>query len=306
VGLGGYDIYRQALQSSSLSKREALPAPINSSYNDIYFFQQKEEKKGLFVSNRPGQRYLDPLSKACCNDIYRFEEIPPSNSSENQDTVERPDLALDPIPIPTPIVDPGTNPVPVPSSLAEFLPLALFFENDHPDPRTRRSKTKLDYLSTFEPYLETEETYVTNYLKLFPAKEEDQARTAMQDFFEREVAFGGERLIQFSNMLLQRLKEGGKVEIFVKGYTSPRAQSDYNLQLGKRRVSSLINHFNTFQKGVLKPYLAKKKLLISERSFGETTAAKSISDDLTDLQRSVYSIDAARERRVEIVEVKQN
>lgn len=309
MGLGGYDIYRQALQTSSASQREALPAPINSSYNDIYFFQQEGVERGLFVSNRPGQRYLDPLSKACCNDIYRFEEIPALDTVQTRDSVKQPDLALDPIPIPDPVVDPGTNsakPIPVPSQLADFLPLALFFENDHPDPRTRKSKTKLDYLSTFEPYLETEETYVDNYLKLFPAKEEDKARSAMQDFFEREVAFGGERLVQFSNLLLERLEEGGKVEIFVKGYTSPRAQSDYNLQLGKRRVSSLINHFKTFQDGVLKPYLANKQLLISERSFGETTAAKSISDDLTDLQRSIYSIDAARERRVEIVEVKQN
>ena len=49
-----------------------------------------------------------------------------------------------------------------------------------------------------------------------------------------------------------------------------------------------------------RPSLARRS------AFGETTAAKTISDDLGDRQRSVYSIDAARERRVEIVEVKRN
>ncbi|MBX2874785.1 MAG: hypothetical protein KTR30_21860 [Saprospiraceae bacterium] len=311
-GWGGFDIYQGPLGGASSFQRSPLPKPINSSYNDIYFFLDDAlQKKGLFSSNRPGQRYLDPLSKACCNDIYTFALIPPLDTiaSEAKDSIPLdPSLSLEPLPKPNAkeAPDEQVEPLPVPSTLADFLPLALYFENDHPDPRTRRSRTKLDYLSTFDPYLEAEETYVENYLKLYPANEKEQARSKMQQFFEREVAFGGDRLILFSNLLLRRLEEGDKVEIFVKGYTSPRAQSDYNLQLGKRRVSSLINHFNSFQAGVFRPYLQRKELIISERSFGESTAAKSISDDISDRQRSVYSIDAARERRVEIVEVKRN
>lgn len=309
-GLGGYDVYQGALGTESSFDRNRLSSPVNSSYNDIYFFlDNAKEQKGLFSSNRPGQRYLDPLSKACCNDIYTFELIPPVDTSSNveQDSLPpNPSLSLEPVPKPNTEPEPHLTPIAVPSTLADFLPLALFFENDHPDPRTRRSKTKLDYLSTFDPYLEAEETYIENYLSLFPSEEKGEAEVRMQQFFEKEVAFGGERLILFSNMLLQRLQEGDKVEIFVKGYTSPRAQSDYNLQLGKRRVSSLINHFKAFQEGILRPFLQSKQLVISERSFGETTAAKTISDDLSDRQRSVFSIDAARERRVEIVEVKRN
>lgn len=311
-GLGGFDIYEGPLGGAMSFQRSALERPINSSYNDIYFFlAEQQNKKGLFSSNRPGQRYLDRLSKACCNDIYAFELIPvkdTTRSTELDSIKQEADLSLEPLPKPQTALpsDEDQEVIPVPSTLADFLPLALYFENDHPDPRTRRSKTRLDYLTTFDPYLEAEEDYVENYLELFSTEEKEEARKEMQEFFEREVAFGGERLILFSNLLLQRLEEGDKVEIFVKGYTSPRAQSDYNLQLGKRRVSSLINHFRNFQAGILKPYLQQKQLIISERSFGETTAAKTISDDLGDRQRSVYSIDAARERRVEIVEVKRN
>lgn len=311
-GLGGFDVYEGPLGGSTSFLRVPLGKSINSSYNDLYYhLNDLENQKGYLVSNRPGQRYLDRLSKACCNDIYTFEQVPvrdTASTTEVDSSALDPSLALEPLPKPDPDLssnEEGGSPV-IPSTLADFLPLALYFENDHPDPRTRRAKTKLDYLSTFDPYLEAEEDYIENYLELFPAAEKSQARVEMQQFFEREVAFGGERLILFSNLLLQRLQEGDRVEIFVKGYTSPRAQSDYNLQLGKRRVSSLINHFRSFQDGILRPFLQQKRLIISERSFGETTAAKTISDDLSDRQRSVYSIDAARERRVEIVEVKRN
>jgi hypothetical protein len=51
-------------------------------------------------------------------------------------------------------------------------------------------------------------------------------------------------------------------------------------------------------------YLQSGRLRISERSFGETSAARDVSDDLFDVRNSVYSIGAMRERRVEIVEVK--
>ena len=94
------------------------------------------------------------------------------------------------------------------------------------------------------------------------------------------------------------------MEIFVTGYTSPRAQSDYNVNLGKRRVSSVRNHFASYANGILLSYLNSGKLLITERSYGETTAAAGVSDDLEDVRNSIYAIGAAKERRVEIVEVK--
>ena len=95
------------------------------------------------------------------------------------------------------------------------------------------------------------------------------------------------------------------MEIFIKGYTSPRAKGDYNLSLGKRRISSLRNHFQTYKNGVFVPYLTAKTLIVTERSFGETTASTNVSDDLEDMRNSVYSVGAAKERRVEIVEVSQ-
>ena len=54
----------------------------------------------------------------------------------------------------------------------------------------------------------------------------------------------------------------------------------------------------------LQSYLRTGQLKITETSFGETTARRDISDDLQDERNSVYHPAAARERRVEIVEIR--
>lgn len=308
-GLGGFDIYSQPLDPGKGTTRFALPAPINGSYNDLYFTSQNGMESGYFSSNRPGERYLDALSKSCCNDLYQFTEIPRPPVPTTDSLVAVGSKPSEPIPpiLPPPLDLRDTLPsLPVPTELSAFLPLALYFDNDHPDPRTRRKSTKKDYLSTYEPYLAAEHIYLSEYSSLFSTEDRGVAEERMLAFFEEDIRFGAERLKQFSALLLERLELGDQVEIFVKGYTSPRAKSDYNLLLGKRRVSSLINHFKSYQGGIFLPYLKKQQLIISEKSFGETTAAEDISDDLGDIRRSVYSIGAARERRVEIVEVKRN
>ena len=109
----------------------------------------------------------------------------------------------------------------------------------------------------------------------------------------------------FSNILLKRLNDGDQVEIFLKGYTSPRAKTDYNLFLSKRRISCVRNHFKTHADGIFKQFLKSGQLIISEKPFGETTASQKISDDLNDQRNSIYSVEASIERRVEIVEIKR-
>lgn len=308
-GLGGFDIYSQVLNQGNAIAPSALPPPINGSYNDLYFTTQPGLQSGYFSSNRPGDKYLDAVSKSCCNDLYQFAKIPTPDLPRTDSLIvdkSKPSQPIPPLRAPPIAAEDTVSPLPIPTQLSAFLPLALYFDNDEPDPRTRRRNTKKDYLSTYEPYVAAEETYLSEYGSLFPAEEQETAEERMLSFFEEDIRYGAERLKQFSALLLERLAAGDKVEIFVKGYTSPRAKSDYNLLLGKRRVSSLINHFKSYQNGVFLDYLKEGQLLISEKSFGETTAAGDISDDLGDIRRSVYSIGAARERRVEIVEVKRN
>ncbi|MCB0575087.1 MAG: hypothetical protein KDC61_11045, partial [Saprospiraceae bacterium] len=65
------------------------------------------------------------------------------------------------------------------------------------------------------------------------------------------------------------------------------------------------NHFEQYADGALMPFLKTGQLKVLETSFGETTARSGISDDLNDERNSIYHPDAARERRVEIVEIRE-
>ncbi|MEO6189035.1 MAG: hypothetical protein ABIO44_00385, partial [Saprospiraceae bacterium] len=82
----------------------------------------------------------------------------------------------------------------------------------------------------------------------------------------------------------------------------PLAKNEYNIHLGQRRIQSLKNEFAKYQNGIFLKYLTSKLLDVQEKTFGEETAPPGISSEPKD-PRSIYSIDASRERRVEIIEI---
>jgi hypothetical protein len=190
-----------------------------------------------------------------------------------------------------------------PLRLADFLPLALYFDNDEPDRRTQRTTTRKEYGMTFNAYYARKQEYTERYRRGLPGEKAELAEADMDDFFESVVRKGRDDLALFTELLYGRLSAGRTVTISIRGYTSPRAQSDYNDRLARRRISSLRNHFESWKDGVLAPYIRAGRLVLTEVPFGETTAASGISDDLVDERNSIYSIGAARERRVEIVAV---
>jgi tetratricopeptide (TPR) repeat protein len=299
-GMGGYDIFK----TKKIGEDWIAPAhtgyPLNSSYNDVYFTINADSTLAYFSSNRLGSMYLDKTNKSCCNDIYKVT----FTMTDSIDIIPPPDDSLTLVfDIPDPIPNP-TEEIP-PSTLEDFLPLALYFDNDEPDKRTRRTTTKKSYTETFLIYYERKHDYVSEYSKGVARRDRSDAESDVNDFFEKRVKRGFDYLELFSQILLQRLKEGEKVEIFVKGFTSPRAKSDYNLHLGKRRISSVKNHFKTYNNNTFEPYLKNGQLIISERSFGETTVAAGVNDDLENQRLSIYSVEASQERRVEIVEIKR-
>lgn len=292
-GWGELDVWKSQLDSSRWLAPELLPAPVNTGYNDLYYTVGAEKDRAWLASNRPGSFYLDPDNKACCNDLFRvtYLPVPPPADTTTVVTGE--------IPLPPPPEPVQTEP----ETLEDFLPLALFFDNDEPDKRTRRTTTRKTYGETFDRYYERKEEYLEEYCKPLEGDDRALSEELMEAFFEDEVRKGYDYLVLFSEILLRRLEKGDQVEIFIKGYTSPRAKDDYNLSLGQRRISSVRNHFQTYADGVFQPYLSSGQLRITERSFGETLASREVSDELKDVRNSVYSIGAARERRVEIVEI---
>lgn len=302
-GLGGYDIFSAVKDSTLLNEPKNAGPGLNSSYNDVYFYLKPDGQNGYLSSNRPGSLYLDEANKACCNDLWSFKLPKPVRPPAPVMPDSIPTLSAKSPPTEVEIPEP---PIPEPPKLQDFVGLPLFFDNDEPDKRTRRTTTQKTYEETVQSYLERQREYRDRFSAGLPDLKADEAEAAIDNFFENEIRRGYDRLGQLCDLLLARLQNGESVEVLIKGFTSPRAQTDYNLNLGKRRISSVRNHFATFADGIFQPYLRSGQLKITETSFGETTARADISDDLTDERNSVYHPDAARERRVEIVEIREH
>jgi len=305
TGFGGLDIFKIHLPTTGQAGEiENLGTGINTSYNDSYFFIKENGKSGYLSSNRPGSLFLDERNKSCCNDLFYLEmidvvpkeqELKPNTSisdlsKSNSATSGQSEGAF-------------SESSALKEQWDEFKGLPLFFDNDEPDKRTRKTTTKKTYETTVLDYIDREQEYVQRYSAGLKEQDAELAQQAVSEFFQQEVRAGYDQLNQLCQLLSKRLTAQDTIEIFIKGFTSPRAESDYNLHLGKRRISSVRNHLAQWSEGKLNPYLETGQLKVTEVSFGETTAKAGLSDDLKDERNSIYAPEAARERRVEIVEI---
>jgi len=175
-------------------------------------------------------------------------------------------------------------------SVENFLPLSLYFHNDEPDPNTNRTITTKTY----------KQAYVSYFMKR-PEYEKQNKKTSV--FFEEVLLKNFNLLNMLLEKLVHELKQGNKIELQIRGYASPLHNQNYNQSLSQRRISSLINYVEQYKNGLLKQYIFSKKLLFTKLPFGENMASKKVSDDADDKQKSVYSIGAMLERKIEIVDV---
>lgn len=319
-GLGGHDIFNTRLEDKNWTKPINAGYPLNSSYNDVYFVINADNSTGYLSSNRIGSLSLAE-NEACCNDIYAItlsmkedEEFVEDSSSVTfvtvpQMTIDLPEELLIETPpsVPTPPPPPPVVVLPPPppaktvmQELEELLPVTLYFHNDEPDSNTVRISTRKTYEETYLYYYSLKDLYKTQH-----ARGDVGLKWKVDDFFEYEVRKGYENLDLFSTTLLRGLNKGYHIKVSIKGYTSPRAPSDYNEKLAKRRISSVRNFFNTYEIAIFQPYIDSGQLIFYETPFGETTAPKGISDSYNDPRNSIYSVEASQERRVEIIEVER-
>ena len=446
--LGGLDIYRSVKENSSYSKPENLGAPVNSSYNDVYYSLSEDGDKGVLSSNRYGSQYVDDLHKSCCYDIYHVEigdlEIylnaltfdaktldslegvtvqlldaqtgaliatitnaigndhlfqlergkeyllissrpgyHPDTLPVNTNTVfksetlirkiylERSSLELqvftfdeisrEPLPGTTVILEDLTDNTIQEVSLTNengndfvfevipghsyritaqrdryydsfkefvandndgsgiimkelfltrrdlnvYLPLALYFDNDIPDRRSRLLTTDQTYSETFDDYVLKKFEFKERYANNLTGSEKDLAEARIESLFEEDIKGGYDRFLRFMDFMTGQLQDGNSFDISLRGFASPRADTRYNLALSQRRVEAVQNEIREYQNGILIPFLDNGQLKITELSFGESLAPDNVSDALYDRQNSVYSPEASRERRTEIVEIKQ-
>ena len=187
--------------------------------------------------------------------------------------------------------------------LNAYLPLIVYFDNDRPNPRSKSKLTSMNYSETFSQYIIKRDEFVKKFNK--DNLDQDDytfSKRIIEDFFNTDVKGGKEKFDMFLKTLLSVLETGHEVNIELKGYASPRADYDYNLILANRRVKSLNNEIKSFKNGTLNKYIKSGKLKLRDVSYGESTAI-GISDDLENEKLSIYSVEASKARRVEVVKI---
>lgn len=198
-----------------------------------------------------------------------------------------------------------------PAGFLKYLPLAIYFDNDRPDPRSWSRNASTDYTSTFDPYYARKDSFKLIFTGELEGETKQIAEEAVEDFFENKLRKGAEDYLLMLDLLYTLLDQGMDFEIVVTGFASPRASSAYNQRLGERRFDAVRNEIESYRReegekyGVLKKFIDNKSLKITYRSKGELTAPKTVSDDLKDERNSIYSPEASLERRVEVIEVKK-
>ena len=126
----------------------------------------------------------------------------------------------------------------------------------------------------------------------------------IQDFFNK-INVNFNKLDQLILKIKIRLDQGEKIELQIKGYASPLFESKYNINLSKRRIASLFNYLKEFQNGKIIRYIKNGQLIIAELPLGESRAPSIVSDNPRNKKLSIYSLEAALERKIEIVRMKK-
>ncbi len=281
-GYGGFDVFKAKGKPGKFYVPENMKAPINSSWNDFYFTLNKEGEKGFITSNRKGVFYKK--GPTCCNDIF---ELTFEKEEEQEDKKIE---TLD--------------------DLNKYLPVTLYFHNDRPGPRSYDTVVPISYMVAYDRYKDLQPKYRTEYSKGLKEEQAIEAQLDIDDFFTHYVDKGVSDLELFSKLLLEELQKGEKIEVTVKGFASPLAKTEYNVNLTRRRISSLVNYLKEYGTGEFVPYINHTapnggELTFEKIPFGEYTASSSVSDDYYDQRNSIYNRSAALERKIEIQTVRK-
>ncbi len=281
-GLGGFDVFKSEYKNQNFNAIQNLGYPINSSYNDIYYSINSKKNKAYVSSNRLGSYFEDKPS--CCNDIYSAE--------------------IEPLTEPLKLIDSSEAVI---NQMKVLVPLTLYFHNDEPEPKTKVIVTRKNYKKTYDDYVILKQKYTTEYTKGLNNDAKDFANNRLDNFFEDSVDAGMQDLDKFALLLEKVLSRNEKVKITMKGYCSPLASTDYNVNLAKRRISSLQNYFKEYKNGLFLKYINANNNQIGSIEFttediGELPIS-TVSDDVKDTRNSVYSPYAAAERKIQIIAV---
>lgn len=187
------------------------------------------------------------------------------------------------------------TPLPAGDQMDGFAPIVLYFDNDEPN---RNSKA----VTTNQTYTEAYEKYQNRKSKFESESNTIDGKTAIAIFFDKDIKKGNDDLNALAAKIAKNLDTGEKVNITVKGFASPLAKDDYNINLTKRRISSIMNFLSRYSGGKLSKMM--DRISVTEQANGEDASATGLSDDEKNTKLSIYDLAPSKERRVEIVDVR--
>lgn len=280
--IGGQDIFYSAGSRNSWHTPVQMPQPINTKYNDIYFcINSNDHEQGFLSSNREDSYFL--YDSACCNDLYRWTRQTPIlidtsllselHTTRLQDGTVTRVLTL-----------------PAARKAKDLLPINLYFHNDEPDPKSRKPITNQTYFQTYNTYMFMKNKYID--------EQPPVCHGDIEQFFDNEVHGNCKNFEQFLKYLSDDLKSGRSVSITIAGHASTILNNEYNFNLSKRRIASIINQILAYNEGQTLPNKGIRNigaLHIKEVPYGSSQAVSAPYG-------SIYSIAAASERRIEIMD----
>jgi hypothetical protein len=283
-GFGGLDVFKANFDDFKINKIQNIGKPFNSSYNDLYF--NIKDSIYTITSNRN-------KTHTCCNNYYHFSK----NKKLNELFVNEPSNQI------------GGNNSNKKSSIENYpdtvgynfdikqierlFPIVLYFHNDIPNPKSKDTTTNIDYSHAFNDYLKLYNEYLVKNDKMNTKNEIDL-------FFENEIPKGFNDLNELLKLISEYILKGAKFKFIVKGFASPLASNTYNYNLSKRRISSILNYLKLYNNEQLIEYV-NKSIEIEYIPYGEENSDRKVSDNPNNKKKSIYSIDAARERKIELV-----
>jgi hypothetical protein len=317
--LGGYDIFSSSFQKFLDFERPSnLGLPFNSAANDLYYYISPSDTVAYLSSNRVGSRVL--TEESCCNDIYKLkwnqvsekiitdsndlvivQKVEKSDKKIQKNTEDKPEQTKKQTDSKTKEIQQINMSF---EEITQMLPIQLYFHNDEPDSNTTSFYTSNPYQKQFEYYTQLKQIYFETYASQFSNEVKMSLQKGFDSFFEKDVKGEFTRLQQFLQALKALMEKGYHLELQLKGFTSPRAQTQYNFALAQRRIHSVKNQIKLFEKGFFNKYIESRKLILFELPFGETKSPPYISDQFGDYKNSIYSVGASKERRVELVLLK--
>jgi outer membrane protein OmpA-like peptidoglycan-associated protein len=249
----------------------------------MYYKVYPEQGLAFLTSNRKGA--MSQTHQSCCNDIFYYN-IEKYVSEEDRIKAET-EIRIATLTQRTRLL----------------VPISLYFHNDIPNPNSWDTVTSQNYSDTYFAYMQMQDKYRREFSKGLDRARREEAIDSIDNFFAGKVEENYNRLIEFTKMMKELLESGQKVAITIKGFTSPLNTVEYNNNLAKRRISSLVNFFDEYESGVFRQYIENGQIEYKFVAFGKTMAAANVSDDRNDQRNSVYNPAAARERRIEIIAI---